>query len=279
MTAVMETNDIRDLKKAVELLESPSIIARLAQMVGSPLESTVKKLPASVSVKLNSAVEAALHKAADMALWSLDNEPKKSASTKLHKMFAATSGAVGGAFGFTSLLLELPVSVTIMMRSVADVARSEGFDLTEFSTKKNCIEVFALGGVSKKDDAVETGYYFSRGFLTESMRHLSKELAEIATKQGSKGLGFIAPKQGAKWLSEIIEKVASRFGVVITNKFAAQAVPVIGAITGATLNTLFTDFYQSMARGHFIVRRLEEKYGEEIVKSEYERIFSGRDKK
>lgn len=275
----METNDIRDLKKAVELLESPSIIARLAQMVGSPLESTVKKLPASVSVKLNSAVEAALHKAADMALWSLDNEPKKSASTKLHKMFAATSGAVGGAFGFTSLLLELPVSVTIMMRSVADVARSEGFDLTEFSTKKNCIEVFALGGVSKKDDAVETGYYFSRGFLTESMRHLSKELAEIATKQGSKGLGFIAPKQGAKWLSEIIEKVASRFGVVITNKFAAQAVPVIGAITGATLNTLFTDFYQSMARGHFIVRRLEEKYGEEIVKSEYERIFSGRDKK
>lgn len=38
---------------------------------------------------------------------------------------------------------------------------------------------------------------------------------------------------------------------------AAQVVPVIGALTGATLNTMFTDYYQDMARGHFIVKRLE----------------------
>jgi hypothetical protein len=29
---------------------------------------------------------------------------------------------------------------------------------------------------------------------------------------------------------------------------------------------MFTDYYQDMARGHFIVRRLELKYGEDVVR-------------
>lgn len=64
-------------------------------------------------------------------------------------------------------------------------------------------------------------------------------------------------------------KVAARYGVTISSKFAAQAVPVIGAVTGATINTLFTDFYQDMARGHFIVKRLEQQYGFESIKAAY----------
>lgn len=275
MSIQIEPSDYNDLKKAVALLESPSVIARISNIIGSPLEGAVKSLPASVSKKINSAVEAALHKAASTALWSLKNEPNISASTKLHKFYAAASGALGGAFGFTALFIELPISTTIMMRSVADVARSEGFDLNDFSTKYACIEVFALGGHTKKDDAAETGYYISRGFMTQSMQQLSKELAEIVAKQGSQAASRFTPTQAGKWLAGIIEKVAARFGVVITNKFAAQIVPVIGAATGATLNTLFTDFYQDMARGHFIVKRLEIKYGFDQVKSEYKKILNG----
>ena len=51
---------------------------------------------------------------------------------------------------------------------------------------------------------------------------------------------------------------------------AAQAVPVIGAAGGALINTLFMDHFQDMAHGHFTVRRLERKYGEEVVKLAYE---------
>ncbi|MNW10716.1 hypothetical protein D3C71_2079900 [compost metagenome] len=60
-----------------------------------------------------------------------------------------------------------------------------------------------------------------------------------------------------------------RFGVVVSEKFAAQAVPVIGAVAGATLNTIFIGYYQDMARGHFIVKRLERKYGFESVRLVY----------
>jgi hypothetical protein len=48
--------------------------------------------------------------------------------------------------------------------------------------------------------------------------------------------------------------------------------PLIGAAGGALINTLFIDHFQSVARGHFTVRRLERKYGHEIIKREYESI-------
>jgi hypothetical protein len=45
------------------------------------------------------------------------------ASRLLHKALATASG---GAFGLASLPIELPVSTIIMLRSIADIARSEG---------------------------------------------------------------------------------------------------------------------------------------------------------
>lgn len=269
------SQDWRDLQRAVDLLESPTLTAKMANLIGSPLEFAVKRLPDSVSRRIHGAVEAALFKSAQAALWTMDNTPGKAASTRWHKLAAATSGAVGGAFGFTTLFIELPVSTTIMMRSVADVARSEGFDLREMSTRHACLEVFALGGNSGKDDASETGYYITRGFTAEVMRHLSAELAGRAVG-GSPVMIGLTPKEAGKWLAKLVEKAAARFGVVVTEKFAAQAVPIVGAVAGATLNTMFTDYYQDVARGHFIVRRLERTYGYETVRAAYSMLAAER---
>jgi len=120
----------------------------------------------------------------------------------------------------------------------------------------------------------ETGYYLARGFTTDVMRHLSAELAGRVVTGRDLTLG-VAPKEAGKLLAKLVEKVAARFGVVVTEKFAAQAVPIVGAAAGATLNTMFTDYYQDMARGHFIVRRLELKYGEEVVRACYDRVAHG----
>ncbi len=275
-SAILPTSqDWADLQRAVALLESPTLTAKMANLIGTPLEFAVNRLPQSVSRRIHGAVEAALFKSAQAALWSMDNTPGKAASPRWHKLAAATSGALGGALGFTALFVELPVSTTIMMRSVADVARSEGFDLREMSTRHACLEVFALGGNSGLDDASETGYYITRGFTAEVMRHLSAELAGRAAGGGGVMIG-LSPKEAGKWLAKIVEKVAARFGVVVTEKFAAQAVPIIGAVTGATLNTMFTDYYQDMARGHFIVRRLEKQYGYETVRAAYSMLAQRR---
>lgn len=270
--AALPAADTDDLRRAVALLESPSIAMRIASLVGSPVEALVKRLPKPVASRVHGAVETALTKAADAALWSMDNAPGKPASTRLHKLAAAGTGAVGGAFGFAALFVELPITTTMMMRSVADVARSEGFDLRDLATKQACLEVFAFGGHSTADDAGDVGYYAVRGFTTDAMRHLSKELAQVAARHGSGHAPGVTSKQAAKWLATAIEKIASRFGVVVSEKFAAQAVPVIGALSGAALNALFVDYYQDVARGHFIVRRLEAKHGAALVEAAYRRI-------
>ncbi len=261
--------DYHALKHAVSLLEAPSITATIANTLGSPIDSAIKFLPNGAQDKIHDLVKVALHKATDAALWSLDKQPKTSASNRLHMAMAATSGAIGGAFGFTALAIELPISTTIMLRSIADIARSEGFDLSEIETKHACIEVFALGGPSPSDDASESGYYAIRGFMAEATSFLAKDLADLAARNAANRFAM-NPGQVSKWLTAIIEKVATRFGIVITEKFAAQAVPIIGGVAGATLNTLFIDFYQNMAHGHFTIKRLEQKYGYEVVKREYD---------
>jgi hypothetical protein len=50
-------------------------------------------------------------------------------------------------------------------------------------------------------------------------------------------------------------------------------IPILGAVGGASINLLFINHFQAAARGHFTVRRLERKYGEELVKREYEKVL------
>lgn len=270
---ILEEKDLRDLKKAANLLTQDTITDRMTRYIGAPIDYLMSKLPEGAKEEVHGIVSKALHKAADTALWTLDNEPDREASTVTNKILAAASGAVGGAFGFSALAIELPVSTTIMLRSVADIARSEGFDLSSLETKQACLEVFALGGPTQSDDAVDTAYYAARSFTAEAVQAASKELAEIAAKQASaEALKKVTPTQAGKWIAVFIEKIATRFGIVITEKAAAQFAPVIGAITGAALNAMFTDYYQDMARGHFIIKRLEQKYGEDRIKYEYESI-------
>jgi hypothetical protein len=62
----------------------------------------------------------------------------------------------------------------------------------------------------------------------------------------------------------------------VSEKFAAQSVPVIGALGGASLNLLFITHFQQMAEAHFTVRRLERRYGEVLIKETYSGIVADR---
>ncbi|MCK5808835.1 EcsC family protein, partial [bacterium] len=149
----------------------------------------------------------------------------------------------------------------IMMRSIADIARSEGESLGDYDTKISCLEVFALGGPTDDDDATDAGYFAVRSALAKTV---SEATAFIA-----KG-GLV--KESAPVLVRLIVQVAERFSVQVSTKAAAQAVPLIGAVGGGLVNTVFMNHFQDMARGHFVVRRLERKYGRELVQREYEAI-------
>ena len=87
----------------------------------------------------------------------------------LRRKVGATSGAVGGSFGLAALPVELPISTLIMLRSIGDIARSEGEDLSSPETALACLQVFALGGLQGEADAANSGYFAVRGLLAKSI--------------------------------------------------------------------------------------------------------------
>ncbi|MFO0114315.1 MAG: EcsC family protein [Betaproteobacteria bacterium] len=260
-TSSLSKTELAELKRAKALLENPSLAARLSATLGSPLERGMSMLPARFQSTVQKASEAAMMKALDVAVKSIGVENRRKAGVsqdRVHKLAAATSGAVGGAFGLLALSVELPISTTIMLRSVADIAKSEGENIQHIETRLACLTVFAMGGRTASDDAAESGYFAARLAMSGAVSEATKFLAE-------KGMS----KTGAPALVRLTSLIASRFGIVVSEKAAAQAIPILGAASGALINTLFIEHFQNMARGHFIVRRLEKIHGEEPVRIAY----------
>ncbi len=248
-------NDLQDLRYAKSLLENASLAAKISSAIGKPIEKGFELLPANWSDVVSRMTRTALERALDIAVARMDERGPRVSSNSLHKLIVAATGAGGGAFGFAGLPVELPVSTTIMLRSIADIARSEGEQIKTPGAKLACIEVFALGGLSKADDAADLGYFAVRAALANAVSDAAKHIAQNGIS-----------REGAPAIARFIALVAARFGITVSEKVAAQAVPVVGAAGGAIVNLLFIDHYQDMARGHFIVRRMERKYSPEFVK-------------
>jgi hypothetical protein len=256
----MTPEDVAALRRAVQLLEHPGLAARLTNMVGKPVELIGDMLPASAKHAIATATSKALELALKVALRTIQRTPH-TGSGLLHRALATASGAAGGAFGLATLPIELPVSTIIMLRSIAEIARSEGENLSDSESVLSCLQVFALGGPASSADASESGYFVLRGMLAKSITEAARFIAER---------GVI--EEGAPVLVRFVTLVASRFGVVVTQKVAAQALPVVGALGGAAVNYAFIQHFQETARGHFTVRRLERVYGKNVVRTEYERL-------
>ncbi len=257
----IDWKDLEDLRYANSLLENPGLAVKITNLIGVPVEKCFAILPENWSKMVANSTEKAMQVAVNSAILTLNKSSKINSANALHKIMAAGSGAAGGFFGLPILPFELSFSTTIMIRSIADIARSEGQLLSDPAIKMACIEVFAFGGSRKSDDAAETGYFAIRSSLASAVNDAARYIV-------NKGIG----DKGSPVLIRLISQISSRFGVQVSEKIAAQAIPVIGAVGGAIINTVFIDHFQSMARGHFIILRLEKKYGQEMVKYEYERL-------
>jgi hypothetical protein len=260
----LSASDLKDLKIARQLLENPSLPARITNLLGAPIERGFAMLPGGWADRVAMAVRTSLNRALDVAVQSLGDTRKQASQDVLHRVLVAGTGAVGGAFGLAALTVELPVSTTIMLRSIADIARSEGESLEDLETRLACLEVFALGSRAQTDMASETGYFAVRGILARSIGEAAQFIAE-------RGL----TEKGAPVLVRLITTITNRFSTVVTQKVAAQAIPLIGAAGGAVVNTIFIDHFQDVARGHFIVRRLERVYGSDVIRREYDALGDG----
>ena len=256
----LSAEDQRELQTAVDRLEHVSLAARLTNLVGRQVDLATAFVPAQARSVVARASTAALRAALRLAMRSLDAH-QRPASRRFHKIMATASGAAGGAFGFAALPIELPASTMLIMRSIADIARAEGEDLHDPEVVLACLDVFALGGRTSVDDHMESGYFAARALFAKSIAEASKYIAQ-------KGVA----DEAAPVLVRYIAQLSTRYGLVVSQKLVAQALPVLGALGGAAVNYAFADHFQSVAHAHFTVRRLERRYGSALVRGEYERL-------
>ncbi|HTW29285.1 MAG TPA: EcsC family protein [Acetobacteraceae bacterium] len=237
---------------AVTLGAAGGLAARAAVlMTGSGL----RRNPALSPARLRGIAEAAVARAFDAAVLGL--RPRGGTAGRQHRVthVAVTlSGATGGLAGLAGFFPDATLTTLLIMREIARIAQQEGEDLRQDDTRRACLEVFLLTPAGP-----------DRMRIPESAG--DSELSYFSARLLLQGRTVVA----------LIEQAAARYGIVLSEKFSAQAVPVAGALCGAALNGAFLAHYRDLARAHFVIRRLERTYGATAVRAtaeEFSRTFA-----
>lgn len=197
---------------------------QVLNLIGGRAEGLLERLPAGVRGNLDGATERALRLAMRAAQGSrgvVGDQPGW-----LNTAVTTAMGAAGGFGGLPSAMAELPVTTTVLLRTIQGVAAEHGFDPAAGNVQFDCIRVLASAGPLEDDDGSDLAFIGTRLTLT-----------------------------GAT-LNGLIARVAPRLATVLGQKLAAQTVPVLGAVAGAATNYAYTSYYQEMAHVHFRLRRL-----------------------
>lgn len=242
--AEMDAGSRAELSRAMARLnDSGGLVVRLADMVGGAMGRTVRFGTRSLGMipgapgAVQAVVEAALRRAFDVAVVRLAEGGQMRQSRRLAGPLVFVSGAVGGFLGLGGFVPDATVTSLAIMREIARIAVEAGEELADPETRAACLQVFALNA-GQNGGAEPESSYFSARFVMQG-----------------------------RPVAMLLTDVARRFGVTLSQKFALQAVPVVGALTGAALNAAFLAHYRDLATAHFTIRRLERQFGEAMVRA------------
>jgi hypothetical protein len=258
LATVLSQPDREALKLAVNNLENPNFAARLADYAGVPVNRVLGILPKFANGQLSAMVRSAVMKGLDVAIDTLEEDATLPPLTGFSSFLAGVTGGVSGLIGFAALPFELPLTTTFMLRAIASIARHEGEDLSQIEARLACLEVFAFGAKRPAGQQIDIGYYAARALLSK----YTNEIAAFVAERG-------AVDVSAPVVTSLVSEIVSRFGLVVSDKAAAGALPILGAVGGATVNVIFMDHFQRIAQGHFALRRLERTYGSATVRQLY----------
>lgn len=222
---------VADLARRYKRANGPVI--RLVNRLGGTLENQLSSLPESVRGQIERLTAQALETAYGLAARAPD------LGQRTPMVAAIATGAAGGAGGLATAVAELPVTVTLFLNTIRSVAREAGLDPNEDWVRAECLQVFAAGSPLKQDDGVNTSFVASRLALSGSA------------------------------VQNLISTIAPKLAAVLGQKLAAQAVPVIGAVSGAALNAAFLSYYREVARVRFELVKLGRIHGAEEVEAEF----------
>lgn len=225
------TAAVADLARRYKRANGPVI--RLINRLGGTLENQLSALPESFRNQIERMTAQALEASYGMAARAPD------LGQRAPMVAAIAAGAAGGSGGLPTAIAELPVTVTLFLNAIRAEARNAGLDPDEDWVRTECLQVFAAGSPLAQDDGVNTSFVASRLALSGSA------------------------------VQNLIRTIAPKLAAVLGQKLAAQAIPVLGAVSGAALNAAFLSYYREVARVRFELVKLGQIHGAEAVEAKF----------
>lgn len=239
-------------KIAKNYIEANNLLVWIISLAGNLVENQMDRLPDKTKLKINKAIQPALHKVFDMAVNLHDyeeelnqNETIKKLKAKLNnrafkssnQVAATLSGLVGGVGGTYTTLLELPVAFGLIFKEILKVSTEYERDPRSESTRMECLAIFLSGTNLEEDDYSDSGFIAARIALT-----------------GSNAVNLI-----------------NRFAPGLIRIFGPRIVspPVIGAAIGATINYVYIDYFRKIAHVQFRINKIAKSYNPVQVHEEF----------
>lgn len=210
-------------------LDAGGLGMEILAAIGGSAQGLIDRLPGFVRGRLDDITLAALNRAFSAAQRS--RRLVRDRGDWFNRLASTVSGAAGGVAGLPGAMIEMPVTVTMLLRAILEIAAEHGLDPDSDDVRMEALRVFAAAGPMAEDDGTDLGLLAAKMSITGQ------------TVQG------------------LIARIAPRLSAVLGQKLAAQATPIFGAMAGATINYTFARYYQEIARVHFGLLRLAEETG------------------
>jgi hypothetical protein len=223
--------EVAELARRYKRANGPVI--RLVARLGGTLENQLSALPEGLRSQLERVTAQALETSYGLAGRAPDFGDRGP------MLAAVAAGAAGGAGGLATSMAELPVTVTLFLNAIRAVAIEHGHDPDAPWVRAECLQIFAAGTPLAEDDGVNTSFIAARLTLTGTA------------------------------VQNLITAIVPKIATVLGQKLAAQAVPVVGAVSGAALNAAYLSYFREVARIRFQLLKLAEVHGTDPVMSEF----------
>ncbi len=156
--------------------------------------------------------------------------------------YAVTGGGAAGAFGALGLMVDVPATVALALRTSRLVGLCYGFGADSEAERTYILDILQLAGANsreQRDEAIQR--------LAEGRAAIGKEEWQKIVRLAGQTSGSVAATR----------RVAMTLGVNLSTRKMAQIAPVIGAAVGAGVNAAFQSDVADAAQFAYRARWLE----------------------
>ena len=246
---------------------------KLASLVGKPAEALLAALPNRAQELVADASGKALTSGLDWAVRSIPDEPPQRAAGGSRRRQPPLGSLPHGGHGDDRRGGRVFRRGGLADRAAGHHGRDAPLDcpnrgparadFADPQVRLQCLAVFSFG--APQLDTMESAYFTGRLGLALAVKDAARFVGQHTAREVSEAV----TKGTAPMLVRLVNQIAARFQVVVSEKVLAQAVPLVGAASGALINAAFSDHFNTVARYHFGIVALERKHGRDAVEAEY----------